>query len=219
MITIRINNKKVLIPKFEDLTVKQYRDLLPHIATSGLLDVLRYISITTGIDYEESKNSEFKGLDVLNDLMGDFRFIAGANEQIKSINYIEGVKPKMLMKVRGKYIDLRKFKPKAIGYRILVEQFIKTEPSVLDLYVFMCAAVLHSNFDYDEIIEFKEYLEDHPAYEVLSIGAFFFIKLKKGENKGRRLLTWLRKVLLTNMLTTRPQLVLTNSINIKLPKK
>jgi hypothetical protein len=219
MITIKVNKKRMEIPTFKELTIKQYRQLLPYIADSGGLDIVRYISITKNIDYTKALHFHVQGLELFSTLLGTFKFIKGDSEPVKDISYIENSIPDLIIKCRGKIYDFYKFKPKAIGYRILVEQYMKTNLSVLDLYAFVAACIIESSFDYDKTVELKEELENYSAFKILSIGAFFLHKLKMQEKRGTVILRWLRKILLTNTVQRNHKLVLTDYRNISISKK
>ena len=219
MIKIKINKSSVNIPRFNELTVAEYRELLPHISKTGMINVVKYISVTTGIDYKSTLKMEVDGLGLLNSSLGDFKFIAGADEFVNGINYIESLKPSLIQKYKGKIYDFRRKKPKEVGYRILLEQYLLEEPSYLDLYLFMSAAMLCESFDYDEVIEVKTNLENKNAFDILAFGAFFFKKWKRKESKESLLSKVLRKVILMTMPQRKTKLVLIDLKSIRRLKK
>lgn len=219
MIKIKLDKKQVEVPTFNELTVKQYREILPYIANSGGLDILRYISITTGVDYRKSLHFKVHGLGRLQQMMGTFRFIKGDSEPVNDLSYIENNSPKLLMKVRGKFYDFSKFKPKAVGFRILLEEFYKTKPNIIDLYLFMAASMFTETFDYSEVLELKGEFEDYGAFKILSFGSFFLHKWKRQEFKESILSRLLKRAILTNTRLKNHKLVLTDFRNINLLKR
>jgi len=208
MITIKINKKPVQIPRFSELTVKQYSDLIPFIAASGHLDPLRYVSVTTGTNYEKSLHFEVKGTRLLNEALGVFKFISGDADACAGIEYIESSKPPRFFDFDGKVRDMHSVKLNAVGYRILIEQYLKSKPTYLDMYVYMLACVLSPNFDYEDVTKIAGRLQDKNAYDVLTLGAFFFYKWKRKESGESWSLRMLRRVLLTSMRLRRRRLVL-----------
>jgi len=208
MITIKINGKKVQIPRFNELTVKQYKELIPFIADSGQLDPLRYVSVTTGNDYEKSLRFEIKGIRLLNEALGIFKFICGDVDACSGIEYIESSKPARYFEYDGRVRDVESVRLNAVGYRILVEQYLKERPTYLDMYIYMLACVLTNNFDYEEVMETVEKLQSENAYKVLITGAFFFYKWKRKESGESWSLRMLRRVLMTSMRLRRRRLVL-----------
>lgn len=208
---IKINNKLVAVPTYSELTIKQYKALLPYISKGNGLDIVRYISIVTGQDYRKALHFEFKNINRLNEALGTFKFIAGDTEIVRDLCYIEGNKPQLLIRYGGKIHDLRNLSVSKVGYRIVLEQFMQSKPNYVQLYQFMCALVLHSNFDYAEVKKVYEELESYNAEQVLTIGAFFFIKWKRKEHGGSMLLRLLRRVISTSMRLKNPKLVLIDS--------
>ncbi|MCP4651723.1 MAG: hypothetical protein GY853_16800 [PVC group bacterium] len=222
MIEITINNKKASIPAFNELTIGQYKALVPFIAESGAVDILRYISITTGVSYSKALHFELKNVGRLNTMLGDFKFVGGRDKGINKVDYIEATKPHLIFKFNRLIYDLRKVPLAAIGYRIVLEQFMNTKPNYIDLYVFMCAAILNrkeaqffdTGFDYDSINEIAKDLQDYNAFKVLSIGAFFFYKWKRSAIKE----PWLSRIREKAILISTPlrsrKLVLIDSRNM-----
>jgi hypothetical protein len=220
-ITIITKKKEKLsldVPRFSDLTVRQYKAIIPFIAKSGAMDILRYISVTTGTDYKKSLHFEVKNLALLNKSLGTFLFIAGDIDAAGKECFIETNKIPEYLPFDQNMFESKKHKVNAVGYRILLEQFLNTDPNFIDLYLFMAAAVLKAedlDFDYEGVMEAKERLEDRNAYVMLSVGAFFFYRWKRNESGESRILRALKRVLLLNMRLRSPKLVLIDSANIK----
>lgn len=212
MIKIKINKKTVMVPKYSELTVKQYKDLIPYISESGTMNYIRYISVTTGIDYRDTVNSGVFGLELLNKSLGEFRFMSG-DSSLDLSNSFENSEPKLLIRHRKMINDFRSFSPKAVGYRLLLEQFLETTPSYLELYVFMAALVLEKEFDYNDVIQCMNELDNYNAYDIITFGAFFFKKWRLLENKESRFLKLLKKVLLISTKTKNKELELIALIN------
>jgi hypothetical protein len=211
---IKINKKSVSIPTYSELTIKQYKDMLPFISKGNGLDVVRYVSIVTGEDYKKALHFEFKNINRLNEALGSFKFIAGDVERVKDLAYIEGNEPKMYFK-HGEYIhNLNLVDIGKVGYRIVLEQFMQSKPNYVELYQFMCALVLCENFDYTAVYDIYESLEAYNAEQVLTIGAFFFRRWKRKEIGDSRLLRLLKQVISTSMLPRNPKLVLIDLTSI-----
>lgn len=221
MMEIEINNDPVQIPTFKELTVKQYKQLTPFIAESGMCDVLRYVAITTNVDYQKALHFEFKNTDRLNSMLGEFLFIAGDMDAAPKNGFIETTKPRLLFKY-GRYIhDLRKKKVNSVGYRIVLEQYLATKPSYLDMYVFMAALVINSEaatteqaFDYESVQEINEALQAYNAFDVLTLGSFFFWKWRRKESGESLLFRMLKRVVSTSLRLRSRKLVLLDSRNI-----
>lgn len=214
MITIKINKKSLVVPTFAELTLRQYKDLLPFIAESGFIDVLRYICVTTGEDYKKSLRFKVTGIERLNKLLGTFLFIGG-QEGIKMRNTFESAKPCEFFKFRKIIYDFRKFNPSAVGYRILYEQYLLSKPTDMELYIFSLAIMLtDDNFSYADAKEYYTELDDYNAYKVLTLGAFFFLKWKISVQKESRFLRMLKKILSMSIQMKENKLVVIDLRNL-----
>lgn len=221
MIEIKINNKAIEIPIYRELTVDQYRDLMPFIADAGFIDPLRYICVTTDEDYQKALRYKVNGLGRLNAMCGTFKFIAGDVDMAAGLTYIESSTPKKIFNYERYLYDMREVNLSAAGYRIVLEQFLNTKPNYIDMYSFMLALVINVKkqddalqFDYDEVIKIFKSLSTYPAFEVLTLGAFFFYRWKRGENEEGWLFRKLKKVISILMRPKKLKLVLIDSRNI-----
>jgi hypothetical protein len=212
--------KKISIPKYSELTVKQYKDFINSSAQKDM-DIVKYICITNGFDYMKAQDFQIKGLDIINSSLGDFRILKADQPEIKEAKYIENLKPKFYMRVdHGKqnyeYFDLTKCKIETAGHRLLIEQEIKNKATWLDLYTFvtamlMCGIKFQSNekrYDHELIKKYQALLEKENAYDVLALGGFFLRNtINTGSFVKRVLINWIVRLLTrTFHLRNRPEL-------------
>ena len=172
-ITLRINKKKHKIPKFDELTISQYKKVLDKVNdTKEEFNIINYISIVTGMKYN-------KTLDCSVDVP-DF-FIKELGEIVHDFNKI---KPPKSLKIGEKEYFLKDHNISTFGHRFFMEQFINTNPSMIDTYVFIVSMLYCGEYDYAKIKDFMTYFDNMNYVDVLSTGCFFLNNSKNGEMKG-----------------------------------
>lgn len=199
MITIKINGKKKKIKKYSELTVKEYTDLIELIKGQETnFNIFHYIAFQTGYTFEELHLQKVTNLKLLSDSLGKLRIVKG--NSLEKIHCIEDIKPKNYFEYEGYLFDTTKVKMSSkLGYRAVIEQYMQSKPSYLDIYIFTLATVIrerkYNDFDYDSIIEIRDSLNNLNAYDVLSTGAFFFYNLMRGELRGLKCFRALKRLL------------------------
>lgn len=216
MISIKINKKKVSIPTYRELTVKQYKEVALSFH-SGQLDTVRYISIVTGVNYDKALNYKIDGLYAINRLLGDWYDLLGDLPEVKEINYIEKLPVHKIFKFERYIYDLRKKEVLTAGYRVAIERRIQQKATWLELYLFTLALVINTEknkgtedeYNIDEILEIETKLYDYNAVDVLSLGGFFLKSIIGGEKIVNRLLKRFLYALLTKTrrLKSKPELI------------
>jgi len=221
MIPIKINKKKHSIPSFEELTVRQYRDVI-NSSAEGDMDIIKYLCIVKGYDYEKAQDFQMKGLDSINRRLGQLKIIKADQPTLKEVKYIEDEKPKKYVRVdHGKqnyeYFDLNNISIETAGHRLLIEQELKNKATWLDLYVF-CVAMLMVNiksdeskkkYDFELIKKYQKLIENENAYDILCLGGFFLRNIIHGERGVKRYLkNWIFRALTRTMLSrNKPELI------------
>ena len=197
-INININNKwqRISIKGYDYMTLGEYRQVLEYINEhKEIPNIVKYISIVTGIEYNSAMNSTIKGAENLNHL-GFVYLVKGLNEKVKGLNYIEDLDVKKIFEFKGKYYDFKNINVRARGYRVLLSQYMNTKPSYIDLYTFCLAMILDSDFDFDNIERIKKELDSYNYIKVLSLGSFFFFNITNGNSFVVKCLQMLTKRLL-----------------------
>jgi len=221
MIPIKINKQKINIPSYEELTVKQYRDVI-NSTVEGDMDIVKYLCIVQGYDYVKAQDFKIKGLDSINVRLGEFKIIRADQPPIKEATYIEDDKPKKYVRVdHGKenyeYFDLSNIQIETAGHRLLIEQELKNKATWLDLYSFSIAMLMVNlkykdntkRYDYELIKKYQGLIENENAYDTLCLGGFFLRNIMNGEKGVRRFLrNWIFRLLTrTSTLKSKPELI------------
>lgn len=209
MIRIQIKGESTYVPKFNELTVKRYREVAMYVTEESKLSILRYISITTGIDYKQLMSSKIKGIDSFTKRVGEFIYCDPCpSDAVKgTFGHFKGTK---IIKYEGKWYDFNKMKMREAGYRVMYEQYIKSAKNIMDVYTFFVAMAIDSDFDYENTLEIQKNLEKLNAYKVFYLGAFFFERWKRGAIKGYNFSRLLTRLMSINIKMKKPALELTN---------
>jgi hypothetical protein len=196
---IKIKTKKkwqeISVKSYDDMNLTEYRKALEILSKQGSINIVQYISIISNIEYSAAMNSQIRGEHRLNHL-GIVYFVRGMAEKQKKLSYIEDLPVKKIFKYNNKYYDFKKFNPRIRGYRILLNQYMNTKPSIIDLYTFCLAMVIDTDFDYETIIEIQKDLENYNYIKVLTLGGFFFSSILNGSGFVAKSLRKLTKRLL-----------------------
>jgi hypothetical protein len=177
---LRINNKKYKIPKFTELTVSQYKDVLKHIEKDKDLNVITYLSVVTGLNYKTTIDSEIDipqfFLDSLGQLVHEFTKIKAPDSII----------------IDDKEYKKKDYQIRSMGHRFFIEQYMNTNPSTIDAYLFVLAMLFCEEYDYQKIRDFMPKFDNLNYIDVLSMASFFLLNSKIGSKKGITNLKWFR---------------------------
>lgn len=195
MITIKLNGKTKEIKPYRELTLKEYKEVLEAANNKPNYSIFDYIAYQTGYSFDELQLQKLTGITLLSKELGELKVINGDH------NTIEDIPLKKYTSYDGKIYDLSHVKMKSkVGYRVLIEQYMQTNPNYIELYTHVLATVLNyeknKNFDYDNVRLIADGLEKYNAYNVLGNGAFFFFNLMHGGMKGLRFLRMCRNILI-----------------------
>lgn len=173
MINLKINGKSISIPThWNDVTYTQYLEIF-----NLRDDVLQLVSILSGIDYEILRTAEVIGLDRLLEALsfinvapefptyvsevGPYKIPANSkgqfNIQYESLGQFEDARQAMM-----------KMEPGASGLTKLYGKFVS-------IYL---QKIKDGKYDPLKVPEMEEEIKSYPAYQVITLGAFFFLKLK-----------------------------------------
>lgn len=173
MINFKINGKSVLIPtSWEDLTYSQYLEIF-----NLKDDVLQLVSILSGTDYEILKTATISGLDKL------LEAISFINTPPEFPGYVSECGPyKIPSNKEGKF----NIQYESLGQFEDARQAIsKTEPGALALtkaYGKIVSIYLQKikdgKYNPSEVPAMEEEINNYPAYQIITLGGFFFLKLR-----------------------------------------
>jgi hypothetical protein len=173
MIKFKLKDKTVSIPtKWEEVTYKQYIDLL-----TLKDDTIQLISIFTGQDYEVLKNAVIIGLD---DILTSITFVNTLPEFPTSVNKCGPYKipnnEKGQFNIQheslAQYEDMRQVMKKAGAD---LNEHVKSYGKYVAIYL---QKIKDGEYKPLRVPQMEEEIGNYPAFEVCTLGAFFFLKLK-----------------------------------------
>ena len=173
MINFKINGKSTPIPtSWNDVTFKQYLEIF-----NIKDDVLQLVSILSGVDYEIIKNAEIIGVEKL------LEAISFANQQITFPDYVDHCGPyKIAANSKGQfniqYESLGQFED---ARKIMngLNGNIKAHTEAYGKYVAIyIQKIKDKSYDPQKVEEVEKELQNYPAYQVITLGSFFFVKLR-----------------------------------------
>ena len=195
---MKINGKKVSIKNYRELTLKEYTDIIELMKDKPSFNIFDYIAYILGYKFNDLLLQKAKGIELLADQLGKLKVIAG--DKKKDFDCIEKQPLKRFFVYDANLFDVSKVDMRSkMGYRVVIEQYMATKPTYLDIYVFTFATVLNEKktggFDYESIVQLADDLRKYNAYDILVNGAFFFSNLPNGERKGLQCLKIFRNIL------------------------
>jgi hypothetical protein len=184
---MKINGKNVNIKPYRELTLGEYTDIIELMKDKPTFNIFDYMAYMLGYKFEQLMLQEVKGIELLAERLGKLKVITGDKEQVQES--IEKQPLKRFFVYDGKLYDVSKVDMKSkVGYRVVIEQYMLTKPSYMDMYIFAFATVINEKltkgFDYDSILKVKEDFKKYNAYDILGNGAFFLSNFLNGEKKG-----------------------------------
>lgn len=190
MISCKINKRSYRIPtRWEDVTYRQYVALLDS------RDITDYISIFTDVPREILKQSEIKGLEIIDQALYFLAKPPSFPPTPMVGPYIVPVD--ITIQSTGQFEDLR-----ALLVRAYKDKEQKPEV-IADLYLEACAIycqkIRDGKYDYTKVPEMKEELKNYSCAEVLGSGGFFLFRrqslLQLTMNRYRRFFRLLRNMI------------------------
>lgn len=187
---IKINNKSQKIKPASELTVKEYILVFADLTkkTSNLEILIKYISITTGINYRNVADIDINETA----LRRLFAYIG----EIPNVSDISESK-EFYHKYSGKTLYQKSVNWRTVGVRKLLEE--RKEDNQLKLAVYLLAVYVSNDYDSEQIDKIYNELQDYNAIEVFSFVIFFFKKLFAGKSSGRSFLRMLKKKVSTSI--------------------
>lgn len=182
MISFKVNGKPVKVPTaWGELTYSQYQSIL---SWDG--DMIKLVSLFTGLEYDSIRNAVISGLDKL------LEALSFVTTQPELPGYVDQCGPyKIPDKVKGKfnvqYESLAQFEDARSHMKKLdgtTATLVKTYGSIVSIYL---QKLRDGEYDPLKVPSMEEEVKDFNAFQVLSLGAFFFIRLTillTGTGKG-----------------------------------
>jgi hypothetical protein len=192
--------QRIEVKQYSELTLAEYRKIMDVLSVKGEISLIDYISIITNNSYKSVMGAEIRGDHKLK-MLGHIYFVAGLGEKKKNLYYIEDLHVHKIFRYKRKLYDFNQINERARGYRILLNEFMKTNPTIIDIYTFCLAMMLENEFDYKSVIRIKEDLENYSYTKVLTLGGFFFFNITHGKSRVIKGLLMLTRKYLTNILT------------------
>lgn len=196
---IKLNNKKVKIKPFINLTVKEYikfwelyeieasknKDGIPYLKV-----VLIYLTAITKYEFADLLNINIANLDILR--------IQGYIGQFVPVDKIP-YKNHFWYKETG--LCLHKFQNwQTVGTRLALQQKANTTENIIELTTYLLAIAIQNDYDHEKINEIYKKLLLYNAFDVLGFSYFFFRRLQNGTIQGKRFFQKLRKILNINIV-------------------
>lgn len=173
MITFRLNEKPYTIPtSWEEVTFKQYIELL-----DLKDDSIQLIAIFTGLEYDYLKNAVIIGLD---DILTAVRFV-NTEPVFPGFTptcgpYTIPINEKGAFNIQheslGQFEDMRQVMKQVSGKDISTH----TKAYVKYVAIYL-QKIRDGQYNPLKAVDMEEEIIYYPAYEVCSLGAFFFLKL------------------------------------------
>lgn len=173
MIKFKINGASKDIPtSWNDVTFKQYLEIF-----NVKDDILQLVSIFSGTDYEILKTAQIIGVEKL------LEAISFANEQIKFPDYVDHCGPYRIAanskgqfniqyESLGQFEDARKIMNGLNGS-------IKLHTEAYGKYVAIyLQKIKDGTYDPQKVEDMENELQNYPAFQVITLGSFFFVKLR-----------------------------------------
>lgn len=176
MITFKLNNQSLNIPTtWNEVTYAQYLKVF-----DLKDDVIQLVAIFTGQDYDYLKSATILGLDRLLDALS---FI---NKPPSFPGYVDQCGPyKLPANSKGQfniqYESLGQFEDarrEMMKVKNIVDQ-TKAYGKYVAIYL---QKIRDKEYDYQKAVEMEEEISSYPAYQVIVLGAFFFLKLTTSLN-------------------------------------
>lgn len=177
MISFKLNNQSILIPTaWEEVTYSQYLRVI-----SMPNDIIYLVSIFTGQEYEVLKSAVISGLDRILEALN---FI---NQPPNFPAYVDQCGPYKIPANKDGQFDIRF---ESLGqFEDMRQAMIKRDPSakgMLESYSKYVAIYLQKirdkEYAFSKVPELEEEIKSFPAYQVMALGAFFFLKLNGSLN-------------------------------------
>jgi len=182
MITFKLNGKSIQVPSsWNDVTFAQYLKIF-----DVKDDVIQLVSILTGVEYDYLKSAEIIGLDKL------LEAISFTNTQIKFPDQVDYCGPYKIeansvskdKKTKGRkeynpqYESLGQFED-ARKIMNSLDGNIKAHTEAYGKYVAIyLQKIKDKSYDPQKVEEVEKELQNYPAFQVITLGSFFFVKLK-----------------------------------------
>lgn len=163
MIKLIINGKKQEIPTCDELTVRQYTDLMK----KENYNFINYLSVVTGMNYKESFNAKIKNAE-------------GILKVIGSVKDITKVKAKSKFVIENEIYHRDKCLIETVGQRIMIEEAIPNFKNVIDQMLFIMATGILKEPDYEKVIELRNKLFQYNYIKILPIAFFLNKSLRNG---------------------------------------
>ena len=172
MISFKVNGTPTNIPTaWSELTYAQYLDIL---SWDG--DRIKLVALFTGMDYDKIRNATISGLDKL------LEAISFVTTQPTIPAYVDQCGPyKIPDKVKGKfnvqYESLAQFEDARTHLKKLdgtTTTLVKVYGSIVSIYL---QKLRDGEYDPLKVPSMEEEVKGFNAFQVLSLGAFFFIRL------------------------------------------
>jgi hypothetical protein len=172
MINFKLNGKPLQFPSsWEDITFNQY------VAIMKAKSDLEHLSILSGIDYEIIRKAEIGGVEELIIAMSFLQKLPVIPPSVDRVGpYSLPLNNKGQFDIRleslGQFEDMRQIMRKLPENDIIVH----TEAYAKYVAIYL-QKIRDKVYDPMKVAELEEQVKGYNAYEVLSAGAFFFIKL------------------------------------------
>ncbi len=188
MITLKINGKKVKIPVVNELTVKQYSELV-----RKELNIINYLSVVLGKTYKEAFNSKVKGIEKLQKRIGtiqDYTKMPFAKHFIFD----------------DELYETKKIEVSTVGQRFMIEEHAsKLENEELLCYI-LAVGIAENPMDYEEINKLKDKLLQESYIKVLPVAFFLANRFLIGRKSGMNFLRMSKQLINTKAYELRQAL-------------
>mgnify|MGYP003428561396 CR=1 FL=1 len=174
MINFKLNGKTYSIPqKWEEVTFKQYLDIF-----ELKDDTIQLVSIFTGLEYDYLKNAVIIGLD---DILTALSFIYKMPEFPGSVSECGPFKIHNNSKggFNIQHESLGQFEDMRAVMNKLPEKDIKAHTAAYAEYVAIyLQKIKDKEYSHLKAQQMVEEIYTYPAFQVITLGSFFFLKLK-----------------------------------------
>ncbi len=181
---IKINKKTHKIKPASELSISEYVKVFAGLEkrVSNLEILIRYISVTTGIKYNNVADIDISE-STIRRLFAYIGEIQEAKDMPENISFYH--------KKSGKTLYRDPLNWRTIGVRKLLEE--RKAETQIEQAVYLMAIYLSADYDHENIEEIYQELQDYNAIEVLSFVIFFFKKLHVGKKSDKSFLKTLLK--------------------------
>lgn len=166
MIDFKLNDKKVRIPSsWDDVSMKQYLSIL----NGEIKDTSDTIALFTGIDPATIKKATIIGLDKV---IGALSFLNTVPDFSKRVDKIGGYNlPKDIQfESLAQFEDMRAIIKTCADIKSITNAY----PKMVAIYL---QKIRDGEYDYSKAMTMAEEVLTYPAKEVITVGAFFYVKL------------------------------------------